>query len=284
MRQRLLLRDRNFCSPSDLHINYGEFDYEVDWDFNKEGDVTVFTDHCLQTVDDCRSKIKIAWILEPPEVVRFAYDYIIDNYDKFDYVVTFCTDLLGISPKFKYYPWGSKWINESDWGIHAKSKNVSIIASGKNFTTGHRLRHSIIREYGNKIDVMGHGYKSIDNKIIGLRDYRYSFAIENCKCNDYFTEKLLDCFLTGTVPIFFGTDNIGRYFDLGGIIILPETGDLSDIMNSLGEEDYSRRLSSIANNYQTAHKYAYTGVNMWNYFFKEFFIERYKYDQHNNIQ
>ena len=38
--------------------------------------------------------------------------------------------------------------------------------------------------------------------------------------NDIFCEKITDCFATGTIPIFWGTKNIGNYFDKEGIIFL----------------------------------------------------------------
>ena len=33
---------------------------------------------------------------------------------------------------------------------------------------------------------------------------------------DYFTEKLIDCFLTGTVPIYLGPKQVENYFDPNG--------------------------------------------------------------------
>ena len=46
----------------------------------------------------------------------------------------------------------------------------------------------------------------------------FSIVIENSIESDYFTEKLLDCFLTGTIPIYVGTKTTSEYFDTDGII------------------------------------------------------------------
>jgi len=41
------------------------------------------------------------------------------------------------------------------------------------------MRHASIEHHGNKMDVMGRGYKPFEHKIDGLKDYRYSVIIEN---------------------------------------------------------------------------------------------------------
>ena len=67
---------------------------------------------------------------------------------------------------------------------------------------------------------------TLKDKIDGLRDYRYHFCIENIKRDYWFTEKLIDCFVTGTIPIYWGCPSI---FD--NISELPEFKQCtSDIM------------------------------------------------------
>ena len=46
----------------------------------------------------------------------------------------------------------------------------------------------------------------------------FSIAIENSRNGCYFTEKILDCFTTRTVPIYWGCPDIGDYFDMNVII------------------------------------------------------------------
>ena len=50
----------------------------------------------------------------------------------------------------------------------------------------------------------------------------FSVCIENTTHDTYFTEKILDCFATGTLPIYKGTKNITKYFDGNGILFLDE--------------------------------------------------------------
>jgi len=53
----------------------------------------------------------------------------------------------------------------------------------------------------------------IDNKLEALKDYQFSICIENTQENNYFTEKLTDCILTDSTPIYIGCPNIDDYFN-----------------------------------------------------------------------
>ena len=72
----------------------------------------------------------------------------------------------------------------------------------------------------------------------------FSITIENFKYDDYFTEKITDCFANGVIPVYYGTNNIGKYFDQNGIITLNDRFKFED----LTEELYESKLDSIRNN------------------------------------
>ena len=55
----------------------------------------------------------------------------------------------------------------------------------------------------------GRGDMELKEKEDGLCDYMFSVAIENS--NQYFSEKLLDCFLTGTIPIYYATPSDDKW-------------------------------------------------------------------------
>lgn len=77
--------------------------------------------------------------------------------------------------------------------------------------------------------------------------YMYHFAIENCSEDGYFTEKVIDCFMSYTVPVYWGDQSICSKFDPGGIIKL-RPGDMAAQVNALSEEDYERRMPAVINN------------------------------------
>ncbi len=92
---------------------------------------------------------------------------------------------------------------------------ISCISSGLKQLSGHRLRFDFVEKLQTQfpgIDFFGRGDNFIEDKMDGLLAYRYSIAIENSSQPHYFTEKINDCFLSYTVPFYYGCKNIGRYF------------------------------------------------------------------------
>jgi hypothetical protein len=132
---------------------------------------------------------------------------------------------------------------------------ISMIASSKNFTEGHKHRHDVAKNFKDDLDLMGRGYKEIADKSEGLKDYRYSVAIENCKIDGYFTEKLIDCFLQGTIPIYWGDPSVGDIFDLAGMYVYNTLDDLRDILNNISNGDYESKKESIQINYRLAKQF-----------------------------
>ena len=81
-------------------------------------------------------------------------------------------------------------------------------------------------------------------------DSMFHICIENNNAKDYFTEKIIDCIISKTVPVYYGCPNIGEYFDLNGIIIINKNNYI-DIINNLTEETYYKMLPYIKKNYNT---------------------------------
>lgn len=108
-------------------------------------------------------------------------------------------------------------------------KPLSAVISNKAKTYGQKQRIQTIKHVAklyNKIDVFGKNLKDLELganykgvldyndfcKFEGLYGYKYSLAFENSSHRNYFTEKLIDCFLCWTKPIYWGCSNIGKYF------------------------------------------------------------------------
>lgn len=96
-----------------------------------------------------------------------------------------------------------------------KEKELSWITSNKSSYSGHGLRLdflSFMREADVAFDLYGRGFNPIELKQDALLPYKYSIAIENTSVDDYWTEKIIDCFLTYTMPIYYGAKNIDAFF------------------------------------------------------------------------
>jgi hypothetical protein len=203
---------------------------------------------------------KIAWIAEscaifyswvcPEEIWEKNLEKISNNYD-----LVFTSDKKWVNkyPNIKFAYAGSNlpWIKNKN--IFSKTKNISLIASEKQTTTGHKLRHHIANLHKNDIDLYGGvlGSKKLSpgipwgDKSEGLNDYMFSVTIENDKYETYYTEKLTDCFATGTIPIYWGSPDIGNIFNKNGIIELDSNFD----PKLLTKELYESKMDAIIDNF-----------------------------------
>jgi len=260
--RKIYIRDSNLFSNAYPVRDCPYFEWV--WLPNKQDvDIIVFSDAHLVDVESNKSSIKIAWLMEPPVINDFIYKYVRMNYELFDYIFTFDESLLPVDKRFQFCPWGTTWIPEESRIIHPKTKKVSAIFSEKNWTEGHILRHKIVDRFKSVIDVMGRGYRSIDSKLEGLSEYRFNFAIENTVFDIQFTEKIMDCFTTGTIPIYWGTKKISSIFDLSGIIPVNDIEDVARIIDILNEEYYNDHLPSIRKNFEIAKDYLYPEKHIW---------------------
>ena len=63
-----------------------------------------------------------------------------------------------------------------------------------------------------------------------------------------YSEKLTDCFATGTIPIYYGSELIGDVFNSDGIIILNNDFNNEDLTSEL----YYSKMNAIKDNYDRA--------------------------------
>lgn len=231
-------------------------------------DACIFTDRFATIKEQDLDKINYAWLIEPPIINGENYSNIISKSGNFKKVFSHNISLRDKINNFHFIPHGGTWLRNEDIGLHNKNKNISFIYSDKQWILGHKLRHrfaDIIKEKNIDVDLYGSGSPNkIDYKITGLKDYRFSIVIENSVSDDYFTEKLIDCFLTGTIPIYFGTKNVTNYFDENGIIFLPKITEYdfdmdgaTELIKSLDEELYQSKIISVMNNFNKAQTYAH---------------------------
>lgn len=248
----LHIKDRSFshCLYSNNPLPPKSFSKYIKWNReNGNPKETYYTDYVIQECDG-----GYGWILEPRELVSFVYDYVEKNSFKFKKIFTHDKELIE-KVNATFVPFGGCWIDVADRNIHSKTKDFSIIASGKQYLPGHKMRHEIIQASGNNIDVFGGGYKPVKDKIEGLKEYRFHFAIENCKRDFWFTEKLIDCLITGTIPIYWGCPSIGNFFNTEGFVIFDNLVELKEKLKICTPEYYKSKLPIIEENFKLAHEY-----------------------------
>ncbi len=62
-------------------------------------------------------------------------------------------------------------------------------------------------------------------------------------------EKLIDCFATGTIPIYWGCSSIGDFFNTDGMLIFDNMDELETILNDCNEDFYNSKLDVIRENF-----------------------------------
>lgn len=245
------------------------------WDWYKahtDGDIHIFEDSFLREHEKVNGKIKIGLLLEVPSIYDYSnqfdanmfhpYRWLRTNYKHFDYLMgpfKFLQELVG--DKYIYVP--APWcrIPRESFGRYDKERMLSIIASFKQWLPGHKLRHEVIAKFRPHIDVYGNGYnKVIDEydkygKIIALAPYCFTIVILNDPIEDAFSEALTDALAVGTIPIFWGTKNIGQYFNPDGIIQFTDIKELDAIIPSLSKELYMSKIEAVKDNIERTKGY-----------------------------
>jgi len=211
--------------------------------------ISMYVDFSIKITPNPSTK-NYGWLSESKDINVGLYEWCIDNVkfleDNFIRVFTHDVSLLPLSKVFTLQNvMGKSFIPESDGKIYPKSKLVSMIASNKNMCPAHLYRQEIIRKFANKCDHFGRGFRPLVNKIDGLKDYGFSIAMENGTYPNMISEKITDCFMTGTIPIYYGIDNIGEFFNTNGIIKLDDNFKIEDLSFEL----YESKLNAIKENF-----------------------------------
>lgn len=233
------LLDSNFSHHPNNSVAYNQTNDLFDWYRGGEvvNNTCFFTDNHLHEVERVKNvKRKVAWLIEPRAINPGMYEWIQNNHDKFDYVLTFDRELLrkDLSGTYLFYPYGTTWIKDFE-NLHIKkTKLVSLIGSNKSMTPGHAFRKQVIEHCLNRgdVDVFGRGYNEILTKEEGLIDYRFSIVLENSKDDWYFSEKLIDCIVTKTIPIYWGS-HVQDFLDTDSILTFESIKGLDNILDAI---------------------------------------------------
>jgi len=232
-----------------------------EWDRkNQHGDVIFLTDSHVFEVDTIPPNIKkYAWLLESPSITPNSYEFVYNNSKLFDKIFTHSKKILGNTKNSYFSPTGGCFLKDDEIKYdYEKTKLISMMISKKRFTDGQTLRHQIANKYGKYIDLMGRMFDHRTfEKIDSCRDYAFSIVIENCKEDYYFTEKIIDCLLTGTVPIYWGCPSIDKFFDKEGIITFDSMEELESIITDENYliSFYTNKSNHIINNFELALNY-----------------------------
>jgi hypothetical protein len=189
--------------------------------------------------------------------------------NRFDLILTLDDELAKL-PNANLLVGGTPWVYP--WSPPHKEFSVSFLCTSNNYLPGYEIRHILWanqhRIYALPRKFWSSRIRPVDlNRMIPLRTdgqnekvelfhSMFSICPENTAQRNYFTEKVLDCFATKTVPVYWGCPNIGDYFDTRGMIMVDNIEDLFKKVNSITEETYQQMLPYVEDNYSRSLKYA----------------------------
>lgn len=248
--------------------------YNVEKISNWDIRVNIETDKpCELYVDNLpfreKTTLRVLWVVEPNEVSGIR-DEVIKRHNEFDLILSWDEDILNNCNNAVLHPFGTTWVLDFD-NLIEKEYSITTLIGGKNIAPNHTLRQLLpdVKDditnikfdiFNSKNNPLGkiEGFKKIENSDAKNELFysQYHIAIENITKLNWFTEKIIDCFQTKTIPIYVGCPNIGDFFDVKGILHVKNINEIVNVCNSLTPETYNEMLPHIENNYELSKPYA----------------------------
>jgi hypothetical protein len=220
----------------------------------------------------------------PADTIRFFvttegwHDYdkiILDNPQAYTYLLTQYPELLKLPNSFELIGNGSF----VDPAPNLKKKfGVSIVMTNRMVAPGHPMRLELYEcreEIKIPFDIYRGTWNAFDpiedtipmppwpNKKwkVNVFDCMFHIVIEGFKNDHYYSEKLIDCLITKTIPIYWGHTEIERYFNPVSMIRVNTVYEIIQVCNQLTPDFYNRLLPDIEDNYQRGLKvYKYEDI------------------------
>jgi hypothetical protein len=207
------------------------------------------------------SEYKVFYQLEPPEVLDITQT-LIDRHKYYDLILAWNERVLSACPNAVKFLFGTcRWAENpaDDCDMSKKKFEVSYLTSNKTMCAGHNFRHHIFNTLPTQVgllQVVRHMSPPVlECKRPMLYPFQYSIIMENARHTNWITEKLIDCLVSRTIPIYWGCPNVGEFFDEGGILKFDTYEDLVCTVGSLTPEFYQSRLNAIEHNLHEAMRY-----------------------------
>ena len=228
-------------------------------------DFSLFND-CPTTIEQLSlSPINVFVASEPNEYFGI-HDWVLQNKDNLSFILTCHQSLIDRCDNAIYCPYGESWSWDTPYEYKPIQKEfmTSFLRGAKLQSIGHALRHQIFDrqneittpiEFWGTLGTLDTHENVVNSKFASFHKYMFSLCVENTIHTGYFTEKITDCILHKTVPIYWGCENIGDYYDVRGMIRFNTADEALNIINNLTEKDYYDRLEYIEANYQKAFEY-----------------------------
>jgi hypothetical protein len=169
-------------------------------------------------------------LLLEPSPVSPSVALSLGHASRFRRIFTHDPFLLRTSPVYRKNLFGTSWSfrHEDLSGAPDKNAIISMITSRMATTAGHRLRlrlAGMLHQRQTGVAIFGRDIPwgpFLPDRRDGVAPFLFSIVIENCRKPNYFSEKLVDCFITRTVPLYQGCPNIAEFYDPRGLLTFDD--------------------------------------------------------------
>jgi len=123
---------------------------------------------------------------------------------------------------------------------------AAINQTSPNFTDFFRLNFTEELNKYKKVDLGGKYNNNvggpIKDKIKFFKDYKFSIAMENTNGDGYSSEKIIDSFISGTIPIYYGSYMIEEYINPKSYILIKGPEDIKEKIEYIKKIDNDNKL------------------------------------------
>ena len=127
------------------------------------------------------------------------------------------------------------------------SFNLKCCFIGNNMPPSRAQLFQDLRSIGFQVDIFGSQSNPVNDKIAKMSEYDFSLCTENSYHPGYVTEKLVDAYLSGTIPIYWGCIDPNIY-NHNSFINLPEDLSTENLLSSAQKIIASSRRPLISVN------------------------------------
>ena len=226
--------------------------------------------------------------------IAFSTENKIPDLNKADYAIGYI-HLNYLDRYFKFFKYFNlkliiDIINSRKYAVKAKKRNLFCAAVISNNKSGDFFRLKFIDELNKykKVD-MGGIFKNnvggkVKDKILFLKSYKFSIAMENSGSDGYLSEKIFQSFLSGTIPIYYGDYMLDEYFNPKSFILIKGEKDLENKIDYIkridnDEQLYKSILREKVINTKNILKMYQEQNSFWNHIFEQNKLKAYRIDK-----
>lgn len=224
----------------------------VTWCHNQPRDINFFVDGRIPDCINSKLPRRFCWQVESidlfPHILPYIKEHSKEISENCEFLFSHNREVVSLADNFIYMSPHGFWPDNPH--IATKTKLVSFLTSSKSWLEGHRKRLEWLQKVRERVDLYGQGFNPVERVEEALEQYCFSFSLENSDL--YFSEKLLNNFVLGTIPITICDKvAVSELFNTDGIIFLDESFDI----NSLSFDFYYSKMDAIEDNFERALKY-----------------------------